>query len=70
MKGLAFMGALFLPGTFMSAIFSMPFFEFKIGRLYMSVSYFRLIELTNFSDKLWVYFAAAVPLTTLTITFG
>nr|CAD21210.1 putative protein [Neurospora crassa] len=51
MKGLAFMGALFLPGTFMSAIFSMPFFEFKI-------------------DKLWVYFAAAVPLTTLTITFG
>ncbi|KAK3490565.1 uncharacterized protein B0T23DRAFT_405395 [Neurospora hispaniola] len=48
MKGLAFMGALFLPGTFMSAIFSMPFFEFKI-------------------DKLWVYFAATVPLTTLTI---
>ncbi|KAK3488235.1 hypothetical protein B0T13DRAFT_491404 [Neurospora crassa] len=49
MKGLAFMGALFPPGTFMSAIFSMSFFEFKI-------------------DKLWVYFAAAVPLTTLTIT--
>lgn len=48
MKGLAFMGALFLPGTFISTILSMPFFEFKI-------------------DKLWVYFAAAVSLTTLTI---
>ncbi|EGO56733.1 hypothetical protein NEUTE1DRAFT_45076, partial [Neurospora tetrasperma FGSC 2508] len=48
MKGLAFMGALFLPGTFISTILSMPFFEFKI-------------------DKLWIYFAAAVPLTAFTI---
>lgn len=33
----------------------------------MSVSCSRPIELTTVSDKLWVYFAAAVSLTTLTI---
>lgn len=35
MKTLAVLGALFLPGTFLSSMFSMPFFEFSSGKFFV-----------------------------------
>ncbi|KAI2637426.1 hypothetical protein GGS21DRAFT_476911 [Xylaria nigripes] len=51
MKTLSLLGALFLPGTFLSSIFSMTFFNFKIP------------ENTQVSTELWIYFVITIPLT-------
>ncbi|ORY71048.1 uncharacterized protein BCR38DRAFT_415789 [Pseudomassariella vexata] len=54
MKTLTLMGSIFLPGTFLSSIFSMTFFDFgNDGR--------RRIP------HLWIYFVIAVPLTALIV---
>ncbi|KAI3329532.1 hypothetical protein F4824DRAFT_516836 [Ustulina deusta] len=51
MKTLTFLGSLFLPGTFISSIFSMSFFDFSK-------------DLRNSaSSNLWLYFVLMVPLT-------
>ncbi|KAK3345004.1 hypothetical protein B0H65DRAFT_508797 [Neurospora tetraspora] len=52
MKGLSFMGALFLPGTFLSTIFSMPFFEFNIEKL--CIYFAAAIPLTALVIAAWV----------------
>lgn len=44
MKGLAFMGALFLPGAFISSFFGMPFFEFEIGKPSIHLPFMPLVE--------------------------
>ncbi|KAI0099280.1 hypothetical protein GGR51DRAFT_552019 [Nemania sp. FL0031] len=51
MKTLTFLGSLFLPGTFISSIFSMSFFDFSK-------------ELKNSaSSNIWLYFVLMIPLT-------
>jgi hypothetical protein len=52
MKTLAFLGSLFLPGTFLASIFSMSFFDFGGGMNGSSVS-----------TGLWIYFVVMMPLT-------
>ena len=56
MKILAFISALFLPGNFVSAMFSMDMFDWK-GSDGDALS----------SGKFWIYWAAAVPLTAVTL---
>ncbi|KAI1818729.1 hypothetical protein GGS20DRAFT_2357 [Poronia punctata] len=51
MKTLSLLGAVFLPGTFLSSVFSMTFFDFKVG------------DGTEVSSELWVYFVITIPLT-------
>jgi len=51
MKTLAFLGSLFLPGTFLASIFSTTFFDFG-GGMDGSVS-----------NGLWIYFVVMMPLT-------
>ncbi|KAI0593954.1 hypothetical protein F4775DRAFT_575960 [Biscogniauxia sp. FL1348] len=51
MKTLSLLGAVFLPGTFLSSIFSMTFFNFDVG------------DGKEVSSDLWIYFAVTVPLT-------
>ncbi|ROT38544.1 hypothetical protein SODALDRAFT_333143 [Sodiomyces alkalinus F11] len=57
MKMISLLGVLFLPGTFLSSVFSMTFFDFEPGAEPMV------------STQLWVYFAITVPLTVI-ILFG
>ncbi|KAI0513145.1 hypothetical protein F5B22DRAFT_612421 [Xylaria bambusicola] len=51
MKTLTFLGSLFLPGTFISSVFSMSFFDFSRD----------LNEST--SSSVWLYFVLVIPLT-------
>ncbi|TGJ84275.1 hypothetical protein E0Z10_g4476 [Xylaria hypoxylon] len=51
MKTLSLLGAIFLPGTFLSSVFSMTFFNFKVP------------EEREVSQELWIYFAITIPLT-------
>ncbi|KAI5922196.1 hypothetical protein F4810DRAFT_299966 [Camillea tinctor] len=51
MKTLSLLGAVFLPGTFLSSIFSMTFFNFDVG------------DGKEVSSDLWIYFAVTIPLT-------
>ncbi|KKA28105.1 hypothetical protein TD95_002324 [Thielaviopsis punctulata] len=51
MKTLSLLGALFLPGTFLSSIFSMTFFNYQDD------------SAPAMSSKIWVYFAITIPLT-------
>lgn len=51
MKTLSLLGALFLPGTFLSSIFSMTFFNYQDD------------SVPSMSPKIWVYFAIAIPMT-------
>ncbi|KAI8626862.1 hypothetical protein F5Y19DRAFT_466149 [Xylariaceae sp. FL1651] len=51
MKTLSLLGAIFLPGTFLSSVFSMTFFNFKVANN------------SEVSQELWIYFAFTVPLT-------
>ncbi|KAJ3560645.1 hypothetical protein NPX13_g9234 [Xylaria arbuscula] len=51
MKTLTFLGSLFLPGTFISSIFSMSFFDFSKDLKHSA------------SSSLWLYFAIIIPLT-------
>jgi Mg2+ and Co2+ transporter CorA len=41
MKTLSLMGALFLPGTYLASVFSMTFFDFGKGLLWLSIIYWR-----------------------------
>ncbi|RYP19973.1 hypothetical protein DL765_003022 [Monosporascus sp. GIB2] len=54
MKTLAFLGAIFLPGTFLATFFSMPFFDFSANN-------------DAFSSRIGIYFVIMVPLTLLTL---
>ena len=56
MKILAFISALFLPGSFVSAMFSMDLFDWN-----------QQDEGEVLSKKFWIYWAVAVPLTALTV---
>lgn len=56
MKTIAFLTLAFLPATFISALFSMSFFDYDAGSGSWSVS-----------NKLWVYWAIAIPITAFTI---
>ncbi|KAI1313556.1 hypothetical protein F5Y03DRAFT_381135 [Xylaria venustula] len=51
MKTLSLLGAIFLPGTLLSSVFSMTFFNFNVP------------ENTEVSQELWIYFAITIPLT-------
>ncbi|KAI0481436.1 hypothetical protein F4859DRAFT_419704 [Xylaria cf. heliscus] len=51
MKTLSLLGAIFLPGTFLSSVFSMTFFNFKVA------------ENSEVSQELWIYFVITIPLT-------
>ncbi|KAK7983568.1 hypothetical protein PG989_010970 [Apiospora arundinis] len=54
MKTLTMLGSIFLPGTFLSSMFSMPFFEFH--------------DMDGpISKSLWIYFVLLVPLTVLVV---
>ncbi|KAK8122930.1 hypothetical protein PG984_011600 [Apiospora sp. TS-2023a] len=54
MKTLTMLGAVFLPGTFLSSMFSMPFFEFH--------------DMSGpVSRSLWIYIVLTVPLTGLVV---
>ncbi|KAI1852091.1 hypothetical protein JX266_002944 [Neoarthrinium moseri] len=55
MKTLAILGSVFLPPTFLSSMFSMPFFKFD-DDMNGSVS-----------RSLWIYFVVAVPLTVIIV---
>ncbi|KAK4174383.1 hypothetical protein QBC36DRAFT_347967 [Triangularia setosa] len=55
MKSLALLGVFFLPGTFLSSLFSMPFFDFSS-------------DMDDFvSHHLWIYFAVMAPLTLIIV---
>ncbi|KAL0939531.1 uncharacterized protein CTRU02_206141 [Colletotrichum truncatum] len=54
MKTVAFLTLLFLPATFVSAIFSTTFFEFKSESEWVV------------SEKFWVYWVVAIPITVIT----
>ncbi|KAI5863121.1 hypothetical protein GGS23DRAFT_54218 [Durotheca rogersii] len=62
MKTLSLLGAVFLPGTFISSVFSMTFFDFNVGPNYGDPSD-SSGEGAQVSNLLWVYFAVTVPLT-------
>ncbi|KAI0408742.1 hypothetical protein F4802DRAFT_548902 [Xylaria palmicola] len=51
MKTLSLLGAIFLPGTFLSSVFSMTFFNFKVS------------DNSEVSQELWIYFVITIPLT-------
>ncbi|KAI0200771.1 hypothetical protein F4808DRAFT_427853 [Astrocystis sublimbata] len=51
MKTLSLLGAIFLPGTFLSSVFSMTFFNFRVP------------DNSEVSQELWIYFAITIPLT-------
>ncbi|KAI1365175.1 hypothetical protein F5Y08DRAFT_187796 [Xylaria arbuscula] len=55
MKTISLLGAIFLPGTLLSSIFSMTFFNFNVP------------ENTEVSQELWIYFAVTIPLTLLIV---
>ncbi|KAI0395288.1 hypothetical protein F5Y17DRAFT_465756 [Xylariaceae sp. FL0594] len=55
MKTLSLLGAVFLPGTFLSSVFSMTFFNFKVA------------DGSEVSNELWIYFIITIPLTLLIV---
>ncbi|KAI8959135.1 hypothetical protein F5Y11DRAFT_14795 [Daldinia sp. FL1419] len=63
MKTLSLLGAVFLPGTFMASVFSMTFFDFRVG----SDSGGDSSGGSEVSSELWVYFAVTLPLTLLIV---
>ena len=54
MKTLAFITALFLPGTYVATLFSMSMFEWQDSEASDTV---------NLSNKFWIYWATTIPLT-------
>ncbi|KAF2704947.1 hypothetical protein K504DRAFT_415392 [Pleomassaria siparia CBS 279.74] len=58
MKAVAVVGLIYLPGTFVSGLFGMNFFDFKTDSEQ---------QMWVVSDKMWVYWAVSVPLTLLTV---
>lgn len=74
MKTLAILGAVFLPGTFLSSMFSMPFFNFDSGKIKLSMDLIDRLRVNNSTDlngsvsrSLWIYFIMAVPLTIVVV---
>ena len=72
MKTLAFLGALFLPGTFLASIFSMSFFDFGGGKLfekrasYAGLAWADILDLNgSVSAGVWIYFVVSMPLTAI-----
>ncbi|KAK4167923.1 hypothetical protein QBC43DRAFT_297175 [Cladorrhinum sp. PSN259] len=55
MKTLTLVGALFLPGTFLSSMFSMPFFDFSSDMN------------GPVSKRLWIYFVLLIPVTVIVL---
>ena len=62
MKILAFISALFLPGSFVAGIFSMSVFDWQAGEGGSDNSDGELA-----SSRFWIYWAVAVPLTIITV---
>ncbi|TKA44296.1 hypothetical protein B0A54_05039 [Friedmanniomyces endolithicus] len=60
MNAISVLGLVFLPGTFVSAIFSMSFFHY-------SASSPSSAETWTVSANFWVYWATTIPLTMLTV---
>lgn len=63
MKALSLMGALFLPATFISSVFSMTFFDWQIGDNSPPG------EHRTVAPELWIYFVVTLPVT-ITILVG
>lgn len=74
MKTLSLLGAIFLPGTFLSSVFSMTFFQFDVRKSQILsrphrtfLSNFKLMNIvaanSEVSQELWIYFAVTIPLT-------
>ncbi|KAG4422345.1 hypothetical protein IFR04_004497 [Cadophora malorum] len=61
MKTIAFLTLAFLPATFVSAIFSMTFFDY-------TPAVDGAVEIYSISEKFWMYWAVAVPLSALTVS--
>ncbi|KAI1074703.1 hypothetical protein F5B20DRAFT_573946 [Whalleya microplaca] len=66
MKTLSLLGAMFLPGTFMASVFSMTFFDFKVGSDSDDSSGGSGAQV---SGMLWIYFVVTVPLTLIIVLF-
>ena len=60
MRTISFLGLIFLPGTFISAIFSMSFFNFEPPNK-ASTQEWRM------SSKFWIFWVFCVPITAATI---
>lgn len=60
MKTIAFLTLAFLPATFICAVFSMTFFSFTPGGSGQPPKW-------SVSDKIWIYWVVAAPLTGITI---
>jgi hypothetical protein len=70
MKTISLLGAVFLPGTLVSSIFSMTFFDFAAGTSPLPFPNF----LSDFADanptissSIWVFFAITIPVTALIV---
>ncbi|CAK3812940.1 Hypothetical predicted protein [Lecanosticta acicola] len=59
-KTISVLGLLFLPGTFISALFSMSFFNFTQATSTSPASW-------SMSPKFWIYWVVAIPITALTV---
>ncbi|GIZ49970.1 hypothetical protein CKM354_001298500 [Cercospora kikuchii] len=55
-KTISILGLVFLPGTFISAIFSMSFFNYSLGNDDQPGQW-------HVSDKIWMFWASAIPVT-------
>ncbi|EMR64237.1 hypothetical protein MGN70_010665 [Eutypa lata] len=66
MKTLSLLGAVFLPGTFLSSVFSMTFFDFNVGPEY-GPDVDTSGEGAQVSEYLWIYFVVTIPLTLLIV---
>lgn len=60
MKALALIGVLYLPGTFISGIFGMSFFNYNPPNNNGSADWMM-------SDKFWIYWAITIPVTIFTV---
>ena len=60
MKALALIGVLYLPGTFISGIFGMSFFNYNPPSNNDSADWMM-------SDKFWIYWAITIPVTIFTV---
>ncbi|EME79709.1 uncharacterized protein MYCFIDRAFT_81190 [Pseudocercospora fijiensis CIRAD86] len=60
MRTISFLGLIFLPGTFLSAIFSMSFFNFEPPNNATTQEW-------RMSSKFWVFWVLCVPITAATI---
>lgn len=60
MKALALIGVLYLPGTFISGIFGMTFFNYNPPGNNDSADWMM-------SDKFWIYWVITIPVTILTV---